>query len=654
MCLVEINNNNLKPIASCAMPINNNLEIKTNTPFLKKIKENILEFLLINHPLDCPICDQGGECDLQDQTRIYGKDYSRFLNFKRSIENKNCNPLIKTLMTRCIHCTRCIRFITEITGTKNLLNLGKGLEMEIGTYINTNFNSELIGNIVDLCPVGALTSKPYAFKTRSWELKSFESIDIFDAIGSNIRIDTKNSEIIRILPRINEEINDEWISDKIRFAFDGLKIQRLNTPFININQKLIPISWKKIFFIIKEIFKKIKSEFLIFLNGNLLDSESLLLLKDLGKKIGCKNIECKQDKIKIENDFRINYLTNINLKNLEKIDCCLLIGTNPQIEAPILNLNLFKTKFNNNINIGFIGPLITLNYNFIYLGKKLNSLLQIIEGKSFFCKFLRKAKFPSIIFGLNSLKIFFNNKIFLNIFNILKNMINIFTFNWNGFNLLHYNVSKISSLDFNLQSSYNSILNYSNTSIEKNLRKFQLLYFLEIDELSKFIINKNSILIYQGHHNDKITSKVNFILPGSCFTEKNSTFINTEGRIQNTKLIFYPPGQAKEDYKIIYSLAEILSLNFNFNNNFNLKNRFLEICPFFNFLNILITSFNLFIINKWLFFHSNFHKLFYNFSFFIIFTNFYCTDSISRASKLMNICTIYNKNSNLKLDTLSL
>jgi NADH-quinone oxidoreductase chain G len=561
MCLVEIEKSP-KPVASCAMPVMEGMKIYTNTPLVRKARESVLEFLLINHPLDCPICDQGGECDLQDQTLIYGSDRSRFYEFKRSVEDKNCGPLIKTIMTRCIHCTRCIRFATEIAGIEDLGTTGRGSQTEIGTFITKSFNSELSGNVIDLCPVGALTSKPYAFTARSWELRTVESIDILDSLGSNIQIDFRGYEILRILPKYNSQINGEWISDKTRFFYDGLNKQRISTPLIRKNNKLVSCSWKEAFLTINKQFKTSTKIGGIF--GSLVDTETLLVFKQFLNEVniyGSSYISFEKD-IFLGSDFSFNYRLNTTINQIEKADVCLLVGTNPRLDSSLLNVRLRKKYLEGNLLIASIGNPIDLTYPVQQLGSTYKTLIKIAEGKHSFCKILKNAKNPILICGSSILTT--NNKdlIFNNI-NILCENTGLIQNNWNGLNFLYSDAVLCSALELGFTNSVNNTLTKLK---QKAQHKKSILYLLGADNFKTDLDLTDLFVIYQGHQSDKYASIADVILPGYNFTEKNATFINVEGRPQKANKVIKSLPETREDWKILVALAKS-----RFTNNSKLK-----------------------------------------------------------------------------------
>jgi NADH-quinone oxidoreductase subunit G len=553
MCLVEMEKSP-KPIASCAMPATEGMNIKTNTEFVEKARKGVMEFLLANHPLDCPVCDQGGECDLQDQSMFYGVDKSRYKENKRDVSEKNMGPLIKTQMTRCIHCTRCVRFATEVAGVPELGAIGRGEDMQITTYLEQSMQSELSANVVDLCPVGALTSKPYIFEARPWELKKTESIDVMDAIGSNIRIDTYGWEVKRILPRINEEINEEWISDKTRYACDGLLNQRLDTPYIKYNGKFEKASWNEVFKIIKSKFENTDKEKICGISGDLVNMETLYIFKEFFNKIlGSHNVESRSDHSYLNPNKRENYLFNSSINGIEEADFIFLVGSNPRYEATILNARIRKAYQQNNTKIISSNNVGDLTYPYESLNGDIENIKNIVEDNHEISNLIKEAKKPLIIFGQSSLKsnsakyIFESIKTFLNRNNKITN-------EWNSLNVISENASTVGSFDLGLYKTVdgsNQILK----DLENN--KFEIIYLLGQDSL-KF--NKhNEFIIYQGSHGDKGAEIADIILPGAAYTEQNGYFTNLEGKLQKAYKASYPPEDAKEDWLIINELAELIN-----------------------------------------------------------------------------------------------
>jgi NADH-quinone oxidoreductase chain G len=545
MCLVEVEKMP-KLQASCAVPVSPNMSIKTNSPAVKKAREGVLEFLLINHPLDCPICDQGGECDLQDQSLIYGGDRSRFKEFKRAVEDKNCGPLIKTIMTRCIHCTRCVRFANEIVGIPEFGTSGRGNSIEISTYINKLFMSELSGNVIDLCPVGALTSKPYAFLSRPWELKSTESIDLFDSVHSNIRIDTRGYEIMRILPRLNESINEEWISDKARFAFDGLTAQRLTNPLIKDKKgDFNEVSWSEALNLLFDKIKASKKANKIgFSFGSFCDLETLTLAKVLSSSLNAVTINqtCNNS---IDVDFQSNYKFNTFLSNIYKTDVCLLIGVNPKIDGVLLNYHLRKRYLQGNFTVAYIGSQLNLTFPAIHLGNSFDKVVSVLEGKNSFCKRLRKSKTPSILIGrsfLNNLTQFNSNLVSKS---FISNL-NLISPSWSGLNVFNNNSSDFCIYDLGLNS---------NKSLVQN--SLDLLIVLE-DSKSIFKAVTSKFTVYLGHHGCLNAQNADMVLPVSSFVEKTSRYANCEGRYQYSQSATLPLGQSKDSWVFLAAILNNL------------------------------------------------------------------------------------------------
>ena len=540
MCLVEIEKAP-KLAASCAMPLMPGMKIKTNSPAVRKAREGVLEFLLINHPLDCPICDQGGECDLQDQAMVYGSDRGRFREYKRAIEDKNCGPLVKTIMTRCIYCTRCVRFANEVAGIADLGTSGRGSQIEIGTYIEKLFKSEFSGNVIDLCPVGALTSKPYAFSARPWELKSVESIDTLDSICSNIRVDIRGYEIMRVLPSLNEELNEEWLNDKSRFSFDGLKRQRLCDPLIKKEGKFVQISWIEAFEIILDRLKNSKGN-LKGIIGSQCDFESAFMLKNLLSIFGKVDIDNNDKNMLREIDFEYLYKFNTKISNIELSDSCILIGVDPRKEAAILNLNLRKRYLNGNFKVANIGSVLNLTFPCTNLGSSSEDIIKLSQGQHSFCETLRKSKRPMIIFGSSFLNSFDENTSRLILSYISKNT-KAYSEKWQGINFVGYQASQVGVAEVGLRQN-------------DNHKDCSFIYAIGDAKIDK--IYPDSFVVYQGHQGNSSALKADLILPGSAYTEKEATFINTEGRVQKTQKVLLAPGKAKEDSSILSTIIELI------------------------------------------------------------------------------------------------
>ena len=552
MCLVEMDNSP-KLIASCAMPATDGMVIKTNTEKVEKSRKGVMEFLLTNHPLDCPVCDQGGECDLQDQSMYYGIDKSRFKENKRYVSEKNMGPLIKTQMTRCIHCTRCIRFITEVAGVPELGAIGRGENMQISTYLEQSMESELSANVIDLCPVGALTSKPYVFEARPWELKKTETIDVMDAVGSNIRVDTYGWEVKRVLPRINEEINEEWISDKTRYACDGLKNQRLDTPYIKNNNKFEKTSWSEVY---KKIFEKISetpSDKIAGITGDMNNMETLFSIKEFFEKIiKSKNLDSRYDDFYVNSTERMNYVFNTKIEGLEESDLILLIGTNPRFEATILNSRIRKAYLKNKTKIYSVGDVGDLTYPYEVLDNNTKLIKDIINNKNVMSEKIINSKKPTIIIGQSILKMKSGIYIFEEIKKyLLKN--SKISNDWNSLNVLSRNASTVGAYDLDILSSKNGE-NITFKKIQEN--QFKIIFLFGQDDL-KFKKSKEFI-IYIGSHGNKGAEISDIILPGVAYTEQDGYFTNLEGKIQKAYKASYPPGDSKEDWKIINELSALL------------------------------------------------------------------------------------------------
>ena len=624
MCLVEMEKSP-KPIASCAMPAAEGMNIKTNTSLVEKARKGVMEFLLANHPLDCPVCDQGGECDLQDQSLYYGVDKSRFAENKRDVKEKYMGPLIKTQMTRCIHCTRCIRFATEVAGIPEIGAIGRGENMEITTYLEKSMESELSANVIDLCPVGALTSKPYAFEARPWELKKTESIDVLDAVGSNIRVDTYNWEVKRILPRMNNEINEEWISDKTRYSCDGLLKQRLDVPYIKKENKLQKSSWDEAINLIVNKIQSIKAEEIAGHIGDMVNMENALAFKNLFKILKSNNLEFREKKFYVNSAEKINYIFNSSIKGIEDSDLILLIGTNPRHEATILNARIRKISAKKNTPIFSIGNPGDLTYDYQIIGSKTDDIKKIISKEHEFSKKLLSAKKPIIIIGESALELKSGKYIFeeLKSFLIENNFINK---DWNALNVLMQNASTVGLLDLKILSNQNG----DDFSFFENLEneKFKFLYLLGSDNLD--FKKNNEFIVYQGSHGDRGAEIADIILPSATYTEQNGLYENLEGRVQECKKASYPIGEALEDWKIFNRILNKIGAPKDLSNFNQLRKKVLSIIPNFSQINKLPSLLE--IQNK------NFQTNFVNEEVLIRELDYYYTNSISRASKTMSEC----------------
>ena len=626
MCLVEMEKSP-KPIASCAMPAAEGMNIKTNTELVKKARQGVMEFLLINHPLDCPICDQGGECDLQDQALHYGFDKSRYEENKRAVKNKYMGPLVSTIMTRCIHCTRCVRFSTEIAGVDDIGLLGRGENAEITTYLEKTIESELSGNVIDLCPVGALTNKPYAFQSRPWELKKTESIDVFDGMGASIRIDSKGKSVLRVLPRLNEEINEEWINDKTRFAIDGLSRQRLDKPYIKIDNKLEATSWDTALKLVASEIKKRGAENTSAFSGKFSDIESLYSTKNFLNLLNSEFYDCRFDNTQFIPGHRSSYLFNSSIQKIDEADAILIIGSNPKWEAAVLNSRIRKAYLNNNCQIALIGPKINLTYKYTHLSNDISYLNNILNEKSDFLEHLKNAKNPLMLIGSSAIN--YNDGIeILKICAEICNKLNIVNETENGFNILNQNISRVGALDIGFYSK--KFDRDFKISLTKHIRDTNpVVFLLGLDEIN-FSSLKDSFVIYIGHHGDEGANNADIILPSPAFPEKTSTFVNIEGRVLQTTKCFNPIGEAKEEWKIFRALSQEFKEQLKFNNLNELRQEIIKNFPHLNQLNTLPNKSEVnfgkshIIDNK---------EIEYNIK------NFYMTDSISRASVNMANCT---------------
>jgi NADH-quinone oxidoreductase subunit G len=559
MCLIEVKGGPPKPAASCAMGVrdirggpNGELpEVYTNTPMVKKAREGVMEFLLINHPLDCPICDQGGECDLQDQAMAFGIDSSRYTENKRAVEDKYIGPLVKTVMNRCIHCTRCVRFTTEVGGISELGLIGRGEDAEITTYLEQAMTSELQGNVVDLCPVGALTSKPFAFTARPWELGKTETIDVMDALGSAIRVDTRGREVMRVMPRVNEQVNEEWISDKTRFIWDGLKTQRLDKPYVRKDGRLQPASWAEAFAAIKGAVSGTSGDKIGAIAGDLASVEEMYALRELVKSLGSENLDCRQDGTQLNPAFgRSSYLFNATIEGIEQADALLIVGANPRYEAAVLNARIRKRWRRGNFPIGVIGEGGELRYEYDYLGAGPDTLKEIADGAHPFAEVLNKAERPLIIIGQGALSRTDGAGVLATAAKIAA-ACNAVVDGWNGFSVLHTAASRVGGLDLGFVPGANG------QDAAAMLESMDVLFLLGADELD-FSRKAAKFTVYIGSHGDNGAMSADVILPGAAYTEKSGTWVNTEGRVQMGNRAGFAPGDAREDWAIIRALSDVL------------------------------------------------------------------------------------------------
>ena len=578
MCLVEVERAP-KPVASCAWPVQPGMVVKTNSPLTQKAREGVMEFLLANHPLDCPICDQGGECDLQDQSMRYGADRGRFheIGGKRATEDKNIGPLIKTSMNRCIHCTRCIRFANDVAGAPELGSTGRGNDMQIGTYLEKNLDSEMSGNVIDLCPVGALTSKPYAFRARPWELKHTESVDVLDGLGSNIRVDSRGLEVMRILPRLNDDVNEEWINDKSRFACDGLKTQRLTTPLVRSTQgddRFYPVDWEQALTEIATAYRKIapKGNEFKAVAGELVEIESMVALKELVNKLGSENLALDQSSgsqpIAHGIDVRSNYIFNSKIWGVEEADAILIIGSDTRHEAAGLNARIRKQWLRSDLEVGVIGEPWKSTFDFEHLGNDAAALKKALAGP--FGKKLQAAKRPMIIVGSGVTDHPDAKSMYEMVGSFVdKNASNFLTEEWNGYNVLQRAASRAGAYEIGFTTPSAAVAN----------TRPKFIWLLGADEFSPSDIPKDAFVVYQGHHGDRGAQIADVVLPGAAYTEKAGTYMNTEGRVQMTRAATSLPGASRTDWKIIRAASEFLGAPLPYDDVAALCDRMVEISP---------------------------------------------------------------------------
>ena len=581
MCLIEVKGGPPKPAASCAMGVrdvrggpNGELpEVFTNTPMVKKAREGVMEFLLINHPLDCPICDQGGECDLQDQAIAFGIDSSRYHENKRAVEDKYIGPLVKTSMNRCIHCTRCVRFTTEVAGISELGLIGRGEDAEITTYLEQAMTSELQGNVVDLCPVGALTSKPFAFTARPWELGKTESIDVMDAVGSAIRVDTRGREVMRIMPRVNEEINEEWISDKSRFVWDGLKTQRLDRPYVRMNGRLQPASWSEAFDVIKAKVATTSGSRIGAIAGDLASVEEIYALRELMTALGSTSIDCRQDGARLDPSLgRASYLFNPTIQGIEQADALLIIGSNPRFEASVLNARIRKRWRRGGFPIAVIGEAGELRYDYSYLGAGSDSLSALAKGQVEFLEVMKSAKKPMIIVGQGAL-MGDNGAAVLAAAARLAMDTGTVTEGWNGLAVLHTAASRVGALDLGFVPGEGGL------DAAAMLTGTDVVFLLGADEID--LSQKTAFTVYIGSHGDQGAQTADVILPGATYTEKSGTWVNTEGRPQMGNRAGFAPGEAREDWAVLRALSAVLGKTLPFDSLSQLRQKLYAAHPHF-------------------------------------------------------------------------
>ena len=633
MCLVEVQPGPPKPQASCALPAANGQIISTKSKMVQDARKGVMEFLLINHPLDCPICDQGGECDLQDQAMSFGSDKTRYLETKRAVEEKSMGPLIKTNMTRCIHCTRCVRFSTEVAGVNDLGALGRGENMEITTYLEKSIESELSACVVDLCPVGALTSKPYAFNARPWELTHIETIDVMDALGSNIRVDTKGNQVMRVLPRLNEDINEEWISDKTRYAIDGLKVQRLDRPYIrNAKGSLEATNWDTAFSKIKDKLLESEKNKIACLIGDLVDVEAAYSLKTLFKKFDVDNLDCRIDGAEIGEQGRAGYIFNSEIKGIEDSDALLIVGSNPRLEAAVLNARIRKRYLMGNFPIGLIGEKVDLKYPYKHLGSSSLDIEKLKNKNNEFSSKLLNAEKPMIIVGMGAFTND-NGSVILNELRELAEYLGVVKKEWNGFNILQTSAGRTGALDIGFIPSKKG-LNAKQIFSKGDEGDLSFIWLMGVDNKDVLKLKK-PFVVYQGHHGDVGAHIADVILPGAAYTEKSATYVNTEGRPQLAKQATFPPGDAKEDWKIIRAFSDYVKNKLPFDDLESLRNKLYDEFPHLGDIDEIKKA-------RWSKFGTK-GKI-DNIELKSSIKNFYNTCSISRTSETMATCLNNNIN----------
>jgi NADH-quinone oxidoreductase subunit G len=554
MCLVEMEKAP-KPIASCAMPAAEGMVVKTTTPTVRKARQGVMEFLLINHPLDCPICDQGGECDLQDQAMAYGFDRGRYHENKRAVRDKNLGPLIKTFMNRCIHCTRCIRFATEVAGVEELGATGRGEHMEVGTYIEKALTSEMSGNLVDLCPVGALTSKPYAFAARPWELTKTETIDVMDAVGSNIRVDVRGARVLRVLPRLNEDVNEEWISDKARHACDGLARQRLDRPYLRRDGRLVEASWAQAFQAIAAKVSAIAPERVAFVAGDQVDAEALMAARDLADAIGTPHRDGRQDGACLGAGPRGTWLFNPTIAGIDRADAILLVGADPRWEAPIVNARIRKRYLTGRVRIASVGALRDPTFRAETLSDGPGGLAALADGSHPFTAALDAANAPMIIVGMAALTRA-DGPAILDLVSRVTERARVVREGWNGFGVLHTAAARVAALDLGFMPGSHGLDTRGIVSAAER-GDLDLLFLLGADEIDTGRLGKATV-VYLGHHGDAGAARADIVLPGAAYTEKSGTWVNLEGRPQRGQRALFPPGDAREDWRVLRALSEAL------------------------------------------------------------------------------------------------
>jgi NADH-quinone oxidoreductase subunit G len=625
MCLVEIEKMP-KPVASCGQPVADGMIIKTDTETVRKARRGVMEFLLINHPLDCPICDQGGECDLQDEAVGYGRGYSRYDEGKRAVGQPDWGPLVKTTMTRCIHCTRCIRFCAEVAGVPELGATSRGESMQVGTYVQKALSSELSGNIVDLCPVGALTSKPYAYTARPWELRKTDSIDVLDALGAAIRVDARGADVMRILPRVNDSVNEEWLGDKSRYAVDGLKRRRLDRPWIRENGKLRAASWEAAFAAIATKLKGLPGNKIGAIAGDLCDAESMMALKDMMSALGSPNLDCRQDGAALDASRREFYLFNTSVDGIDEADAVLFIGSNPRRECPVLNARIRKRWNAGGFAAGLIGEAVDITYACDHVGEGPVALQALMDGTHGFAEVLDAASKPMIIVGQGALRRPDGAAVLAAAWQLAAKFGGLTT-DWHGFNVLHTAAARVGALDLGFLPGPNG-----KTMAQMMDGGVDALWLLGADELATSQIGPGTFVIYQGHHGDAGAARADVILPGAAYTEKAGTYVNLEGRVQTGFQAATPPGEAREDWKILRAISAYLGHALPYDTLAQLRARLVEANPVFANNGTMRRLAGTNIAGPVA------GGAMDNAPFVVAVTNYYQTDPISRASPTMAAC----------------
>ncbi|MGB5087186.1 MAG: NADH-quinone oxidoreductase subunit NuoG [Methylocystis silviterrae] len=628
MCLVEVKGGPPKPQASCAMSVKDLRpgpngappEVLTKSPMVKKAREGVMEFLLINHPLDCPICDQGGECDLQDQALVFGVDSSRFHENKRAVEDKYIGVLVKTEMNRCIHCTRCVRFTAEVAGTGDMGAIGRGEDMEITTYLESAMTSELQGNVADLCPVGALLPKPQSFRGRPWEYQKTETIDVMDALGSAIRVDSRGREVMRILPRINDLVNEEWISDKARQIVDGLRTQRLDRPYIRENGRLRPASWQEALAAVAAKTKATSASRMGALVGDLAAVEETFALKLLAEQLGTPNLDCRQDGAKLDPKFgRASYLFNATVAGIEQAGAALIIGANPRKEAPVLNARLRKRWLRGDFKISLVGERADLTYDYDYLGAGPESLLQFIRSA-------KPAEKLLVIVGQGALSRD-DGEAALTLAAQAAQKLGGLGDGWNGFSVLHTAAARVGALDLGFAPGAGGL----DARAMAKAGALDLIFNLGADEIA---IEPGAFVVYIGTHGDRGAHRADVILPGAAYTEKSGLYVNTEGRVQRAFRVVFPPGEAREDWAVLRALSGAIGNPLPFDSLAALRRRLIESHPHFAELDEIAPGESAQVVAL-----ANHPAVAMKDSFAPAIQNFYFTNPIARASAIMAECS---------------